>query len=64
MKKRIAVTWEMCGYIEIEADSTEEAMEKFMEDPDLYDLPYEQDYVDGSFQLSVDDAETMKMICE
>lgn len=64
MKKRIAVTWEMCGYIEIEAESTEEAMEKFMKDPDLYDLPDEQDYVDGSFQLSVNDVEMMKMMCE
>ena len=26
---KVAVTWEMCGYVDIEADTMEEAMEKF-----------------------------------
>ena len=25
---KVAVTWEMCGYIDIEADNMEEAMKK------------------------------------
>ena len=26
---KVAVTWEMCGYVDIEADTMEEAMEKY-----------------------------------
>lgn len=26
---KVAVTWEMCGYVDIEANTMEEAMEKF-----------------------------------
>ena len=64
MKQRIAVTWEMCGYIEVEADDIEEAMDMVREDPDAYSLPNDGgNYVDGSFCLSTDDADTMKIIC-
>ena len=63
-KQRIAVTWEAAGYIEVEANSIEEAMEKVRENPDNYPLPYDGgDYVDGSFRLSTDDADEMKAIC-
>lgn len=62
-KKRVAVTWEMCGYIEVEADSTEEAMNKVMENPDNFSSPLSQDYVDGSFRLSTDDVDEMKAMC-
>lgn len=62
-KQRIAVTWEMCGYIEVEADSTEEAMNKVMENSDNFSLPLSQDYVDGSFRLSTDDVDEMKAMC-
>ena len=63
-KQRIAVTWEMYGYVEIEADSLEEAMEKFEDESDFIKLPVNGDYVDGSFRLSTDDVEDMKAICE
>ena len=62
-KQRIAVTWEMCGYIEVEANNIEEAMNMVRENPDDYNLPIEQDYVDGSFGLSTDDVDTMTAIC-
>ena len=62
-KQRIAVTWEMCGYIEVEADNIEEAMNMVRENPDDYNLPIERDYVDGSFSLSTDDVDEMKAIC-
>lgn len=62
-KQRIAVTWEMCGYIEVEADSTEKAMNKVMENPDNFSLPLSQDYVDGSFRLSTDNVDEMKAMC-
>ena len=63
-KQRIAVTWEVAGYIEVEANSIEEAMKKVKENPDNYPLPYDGgEYVDGSFRLSTDDVEEMKEIC-
>ena len=65
MKQRIAVTWETCGFIEVEADSIEEAMNMVRENPDDYSLPYDGGcYVDGSFHLSTDYVEEMKVICE
>lgn len=63
-KQRIAVTWEMCGYIGVEANSIEEAMKKVEENPDDYSLPHDGgEYVDGSFRLSTDDVEEMKVTC-
>lgn len=63
-KQRIAVTWEMCGYIEVEAESIEEAMNKVKENPDNFPLPYDGgDYVDGSFTLSTEDVGEMKTMC-
>ena len=63
-KQRIAVTWEMCGYIEVEANNIEEAMNMVKENPDDYNLPIERYYVDGSFCLSTDDVDEMKAICK
>lgn len=64
-KQLIAVTWEVCGYIEVEADTIEDAMQMVSENPDDYDLPHDGgDYVDGSFRLSTDDVEEMKLMCE
>lgn len=65
MQQRIAVTWEMCGYIEVEADSIEEAMDMVRKNPDNYPLPYDGgDYVDGSFCLTTDDVDEMKVTCD
>lgn len=60
---RVAVTWEMCGYVDIEADTMEEAMNKFNEECDYIKLPDESYYVDGSFQLSTEDVHEMEAIC-
>ena len=46
----IPVSWEMCGFIEIYADTIEEAVEIFDKDSDTYELPSESNYVDGSFE--------------
>lgn len=59
MKKfKIPVTWEMYGTIEIEADSLEEAIQKF-DDIEIngegHDLPLENYYVDGSFNREEDE---------
>lgn len=57
---KVAVTWEMCGYVDIEADTMEEAMEKFEKECDYIKLPIDAEYVDGSFQLTSDDVEEME----
>jgi hypothetical protein len=59
---KVAVTWEMCGYVDIEAKTMEEAMKKFNESSDYIKLPTNGEYVDGSFQLSSDDIEEMEMM--
>lgn len=63
---KVAVTWEMCGYVDIEADTMEEAMKIFNEKSDKISLPDYADmvYVDGSFRLSSDDVEEMKAMSE
>lgn len=57
---KVAVTWELCGYVDIEADTMEEAMEKFNEDPDSVGFPGAGEYVDGSFRLSSSDVREME----
>lgn len=59
---KVAVTWEMCGYVDIEADTMEEAMEKFSKESDCIKLPSNGIYVDGSFKLSSDDVEEMEVM--
>lgn len=53
MKKwNIPVTWEMCGIVQIEADTLEEAMDIAKNDANV-PLPEDKNYVDGSFDLSL-----------
>lgn len=59
---KVAVTWEVCGYVDIEAETMEEAMEYFNENSDGIKLPDDFEYVDGSFQLSSQDAEEMEIM--
>ena len=61
---KVAVTWQMCGYVDIPADTMEEAMEKFNNESDYIKLPTNGEYVDGSFRLSTDDVEEMKVTCD
>lgn len=56
---KISVTWESYGVVEIEADTLEEAIEKFDATSDEIKLP-EGDYVDGSFHR--EDLETCKLL--
>ena len=57
---RIAVTLEMCGFVDIDAPSMEEAMQTFRKESDHIKLPRDGIYVDGSFRLSSNDVEEMK----
>ena len=62
---KVAVTWQMCGYVDIpEAKTMEEAMDKFNEECDYIKLPTNGEYVDGSFELSTDDPDEMEVMCE
>lgn len=61
---KVAVTWEMCGYVDIDADTMEEAMEKFNNESDYIKLPTNGEYVDGSFQLTSDDVEEMEAMAQ
>ena len=61
---KVAVTWEMCGYVDIDADTMEEAMEKFNNESDYIKLPTNGEYVDGSFQLTSDDVEVMEAMAQ
>ena len=60
---RLAVTWEMAGYVDVEADTLEDAMEKFNKESDYIKLP-NGDYVDGSFRLSTEDVDEMEVIVD
>ena len=61
---KLAVTWQMCGYVDIDADTMEEAMEKFYEESDHIKLPRDGEYVDGSFELSTDDVDEMESMIQ
>ena len=61
---RVAVTWEMCGFVDIDEVSMEEAMQSFKKNSDHIQLPNDGVYVDGSFQLSSDDVEEMEAMAE
>lgn len=66
MKKiKLPVTWEVSGFVEIEANSIEEAMEKFDKDIDYIPLPtHNGEYVEGSFDLSDRDPEYIELFQE
>ena len=57
MKVKLPVTWEVCGMVEVEADSVAEAMDVFRETRDDIDLPCDWEYVDGSFDLTMYEAD-------
>lgn len=53
---KIPVTWEVCGFVEVESESMEGAIKEFDEKIiNECDLPQEAEYVDGSFHRSCDD---------
>ncbi len=49
---KIPVSWEVCGEVEIEADSLEEAIDKAWDDE--IPLPTESHYIDASWQVDGD----------
>lgn len=60
-KVKLPVTWSVCGIVEIEASSIEEAVERFNAEIDHIPLPHDGiAYVDGSFELSSPDLDFIK----
>ena len=59
---KVAVTWQVCGFVDIDEDSMEKCMKKFEETSDHIKLPTNAEYVDGSFELASYDVEEMEEI--
>lgn len=57
MKKtfKIPVSWEASGFVKIEAETLEQAIEIFDIIEDEIPLPLEEEYIDGSFKRSEDE---------
>lgn len=60
-KIKLPVSWEVSGFVEVEADSIEKAMEYFEENVDSFSLPNDWEYVDGSFALTCTEPEYIKL---
>ena len=61
---RLPVTWEVCGFVEVEADTICDAMDIFDETLDHIPLPSEFDYCDGSFDLAIKEPEVIQVYNE
>ena len=51
---KVPVTWKMYGWVDVEADTPEDAIKKWEEkeaSDEPFDLPTDAEYVDGSFEL-------------
>lgn len=61
---KVAVTWQMCGYVDIpNAKNMEEAMTIFKEESDYIKIPTNGEYVESSFELSSDDPDEQIAMC-
>lgn len=61
---KLPVEWACCGFVDIEADSIEEAMAIFNKTNDNIELPSDFEYVDGSFQIGSDDIDLIAVYQE
>lgn len=61
MTIRLPVTWEVSGFVEMEADSIEDAVKIFNRDADYIKLPRDSEYVDASFCLSTEDPDEIAL---
>ena len=57
---KIPVTFEMCGFVYVDSDTLEEAMEIARDKDGLLPLPKDKDYVDGSWGLSYDEEQIVR----
>lgn len=57
---KVPVIWEACGIVEVEANTMAEALVIAKDDDGVIPLPKESEYVDGSWDLSDDNAEEIR----
>lgn len=57
----VPVTWEMSGYVIAKGKSPEEAYDNVKNNPDDYNLPIDQTYVDASFAPTFENAEMVQV---
>lgn len=57
----VPVTWEVCGFIKVQANSAEEACQKVHDNPDDFSLPRQSNYIDASFDISGDISEASSL---
>ena len=58
---KLPVTWEMCGFVKVEAPDIESAIEYFNANSAHIPLPDESEYVDASFALTDSDHEFIQL---
>ena len=56
-KFKVPVEWAMCGWVEVEADTPEEAVAAAREKLDDFPLPTDGEYIDSSFQINSDEGQ-------
>lgn len=61
MKVVLPVTWEMCGYVVVEADDIPAATSLFDRTSNEIPLPPGAEYVDASFHLTSEDPEEIEL---
>lgn len=61
---KLPVTYSVWGYVNVEAETIEDAIQYFKENSDDIELPLDVDteYVDGSFELSSEDEEYIEFL--
>ena len=59
---KVPVTWDACGIVEVEAKTMEEALVIAKDSDGIIPIPAESNYVDGSWDLSYDDAEEIRQL--
>lgn len=57
---KIPVCWSMMATIEIEADTLEEAIEIAKDDEGNIPIPYNGDYLDGSWEVDSEDVDYLR----
>lgn len=58
---KIPVCWEVCSVINVSANTLSEAMQIARDENNEIPCPVFPDYVDGSWQLSTDDEEIIRL---
>lgn len=59
---KIPVTWEVCGSVEVEANTLEEAIDIARDEGGALPLPDEYDYVNDSWRVSEEDSEAIRSL--